>query len=115
MQAFSEGVSTREARAHLFRFIDSQRGTTMSDEENEKYTRDRDEEFEGKAHPGEPLEPDELPESPPEFSKQQDKPREEPDVHPTSELSSTPKHKPGKPSSGTHPTAELHIKPKGRR
>ena len=93
------------------------------------------------AQPGTPLEPDELEASPPEFSKLQAarsetaQPKEptatesepsELDVrtsskagakpaHPTSELSSTPSHKPGKPSSGTHPTAELHIKPKGRR
>lgn len=87
----------------------------MSHNEDEKYTQDRKEEFEGEAHPGTPLEPDELPESPPEFSKQQAA-RKEQDVHPTSELSSTPSHKPGpiRPS-GKHPTAELHIKPKGRR
>lgn len=89
----------------------------MSHNEEEKYTEDKDAGYEGKAHPGTPLEPDELPESLPEFSKQQ-APRDEPkgrEAHPTSELSSTPKHSPGKPSSGKHPTSELHIKPRGRR
>lgn len=71
--------------------------------------------YQGPAEPGTPLEPDELPESPPEFQKATQAPRQEKEVHPTSELSSTPRHKAGKPSSGTHPTAELHIKPKGRR
>ena len=82
---------------------------------NDKYTKNlKEEEFQGEAHPGKPLEPDELEESPPQFSPQQAA-RKEQDVHPTSELSSTPKHSPGKPSSGKHPTTELHVKPKGRR
>jgi hypothetical protein len=87
---------------------------------NEKYTQSKkDEEFEGAAHPGKPLEPDELPENPPQFQTATQAARNEQDleegVHPTTELSSTPKHGPGKPSSGKHPTSELHIKPKGRR
>ena len=84
---------------------------------NEKYQKSKGEVFEGPAHPGAPLEPDELPESPPEFTKQagvRQEP-EEPQAHPTTELSSTPKRSPGKPASGKHPTAELHVKPKGRR
>jgi hypothetical protein len=86
---------------------------------NEKYTKSKGEEFEGEAHPGTPLEPDELPESPPQFqsatqaARSEQAPEER--VHPTTELSSTPKHSPGKPSSGKHPTSELHVKPKGRR
>lgn len=89
----------------------------MADQEEQKYLKTRDDPFEGEANPGTPLEPDELPESPPEFTPQAGKRQEPaaPEAHPTSELSSTPKHKPGKPSSGTHPTAELHVKPKGRR
>lgn len=86
---------------------------------NDKYTKNLKEDplsgdFQGGGQPGKPLAPDELPENPPQFSKQQAA-RSEQDVHPTSELSSTPKHGPGKPSSGKHPTTELHIKPKGRR
>ena len=84
---------------------------------NDKYIQTRRDSFEGEAHPGLPLEPDELPESPPQFSPQQAARNEpdEPKGHPTTELSSTPKHSPGKPSSGKHPTSELHVKPKGRR
>jgi hypothetical protein len=86
-----------------------------NDEYNKRYTMDKGEEFEGEAHPGTPLEPDELPESPPEFQTATQGPRQEKDVHPTSELSSTPKHSAGKPSGGKHPTAELHVKPRGRK
>lgn len=87
----------------------------MSDKEEEKYTEDKDAGYEGEAHPGTPLEPDELPESPPDKYGPKQAGRSETEAHPTSELSSTPKHTPGKPSSGKHPTSELHIKPKGRR
>ena len=71
--------------------------------------------YEGEAHPGTPLEPDELEPSPPEFVKQQAG-REEGGAgktHPTTELSSTPKHSAGKPASGKHPTSDLNIR--GRR
>jgi len=69
------------------------------------------------AHPGTPLEPDELPESPPQFQPGTQAPRAQgvqKEVHPTVELSSMPKHSPGKVSVGKHPTSELHIKPKRR-
>lgn len=90
----------------------------MAQDPNDKYTQDRSDVFEGPAHPGTPLEPDELPESPPEFTPQAGV-RQEPAAkaaHPTSELDSTPSRKAGpiRPA-GKHPTAELHIKPKGRR
>ena len=83
--------------------------------ENDKYTQNKKDVFDEPAHPGRPLEPDELPENPPQFSPQVGA-RKEQDVHPTSELSSTPTHKAGpiRPS-GKHPTAELHIKPGGRK
>lgn len=70
---------------------------------------------EGPAHPGIPLEPDELEPSPPEFQAPAQGKRQEPEAHPTSALSSTPRHKAGPVSSGTHPTSQLHIKPRGRR
>ena len=68
--------------------------------------------YEGKAHPGTPLEPDELEPSPPEFSKLQGAREEKgaPAAHPTTELSSTPSHKAGKQASGAHPTGELNIR-----
>jgi hypothetical protein len=73
----------------------------------------------GPAQPGTPLEPDELPPSPPDFQPGTQSKRaqtEVPAAHPTSELSSTPSHKRGPIApAGKHPTSELHIKPKGRR
>jgi hypothetical protein len=91
----------------------------MATDPNEKYTKNLKEDamsdFEGEAEPGKPLAPDELPENPPQFQGATQSARKEQDVHPTSELSSTPSHKPGKPSSGKHPTSELHVKPRGRK
>ena len=66
----------------------------------------------GPAEPGTPLEPDELEPSPPEFQAPAQGKRQEPEAHPTSALSSTPKHKPGPVSSGRHPTEDLHIRRK---
>jgi len=85
-----------------------------NDDYNDRYTIKKGEEVENPAHPGKPLEPDELPENPPEFQRGTQGPRQEPDVHPTSELSSTPKHSASKRSTGAHPTSELHIKPRRR-
>jgi len=66
----------------------------------------------GPAEPGTPLEPDELEPSPPEFQAPAQGKRQAPEAHPTSALSSTPKHKPGPVSSGRHPTEDLHIRRK---
>jgi hypothetical protein len=72
--------------------------------------------YQGPAEPGTPLEPDELPESPPDFQPGTQGKRETPEAHPTASLSSTPSHKRGPVApAGKHPTSELHIKPKGRR
>lgn len=77
---------------------------------------DQKTDYQGPAEPGTPLEPDELEPSPPEFQKATQSAREEKSVekeaHPTSALSSTPKHKPGPVSSGRHPTEDLHIRRK---
>jgi hypothetical protein len=88
------------------------------DQYDERYLMEKGQDFEGKAHPGTPLEPDELEESPPEFQSATQGPRkegEQPEAHPTSELSSLPKRSPGKASSGKHPTDELAVKPRARR
>ena len=86
---------------------------------DDNYTMEKGDVFEEPAHPGTPLEPDELPESPPEFQTTTQEARKEPAVaqeHPTKALSTLPLGKKvGKPASGKHPTAELHIKPRGRR
>ena len=77
---------------------------------------DPEEDYQGPAHPGTPLEPDELPASPSGFSPWQGPRQEppEPKSHPTVSLSSLTKKTAGKPSSGTHPTAQLSVKSKGR-
>jgi len=70
------------------------------------------------AHPGNVLEPDQLPESPPEFQRGTQAPRSDESgpqtkVHPTTALdirSGQKGSRPGKPSSGTHPTTELDIR-----
>lgn len=70
------------------------------------------------AKPGTPLEPAELPESPPEFqpgtqAARSDESGPEEKVHPTASLdirSGQKGGRPGKPTTGTHPTRELDIR-----
>jgi len=74
------------------------------------------------AHPGRPLEPDELEESPPQFQEATQSARSDesgPDegTHPSAELNIRTGQKggrPGRPSSGAHPSAQLDIRRKGR-
>lgn len=73
------------------------------------------------AHPGTPLEPAELPESPPEFQTATQAARSEESgfeegTHPTTELDVRTGQKAGRPEGKpkTHPTAELHVKPRRR-
>ena len=97
---------------------DDQDENQFNQEYDKRYPMAKGQTFEGEGHPGRPLEPDQLPEAPPQFQGATQGARDErseSEAHPTTELSSTPKHKAGKPASGKHPTAELHIKPRGRR
>jgi len=70
------------------------------------------------AHPGRPLESDELEESPPQFQEatqasRSDESSPESREHPSTELDVRTGQKggrPGKASSGTHPSAALDIR-----
>jgi len=72
------------------------------------------------AHPGVPLEPDQLPESPNDFQTatqavRSDESAAGPGPHPSTELDIRSGQKGGrigKPSSGTHPTRELDVRRK---
>ena len=70
----------------------------------------------GPAHPGTPLEPDELEPSPPEFQgatqgARQEK--DEPSAHPTSALDTLKRGRQvGPVAKGPHPTEALHIRRK---
>jgi len=93
-------------------------GQQYNDEYGQRETLSKGEIYDTEAHPGRPMQPEQLEEEPPQFQAETQGARDErgtPAAHPTAELSSMPSHKAGKPSSGKHPTSELHIKPRGRR